>query len=57
MAPSGSGKSTLLNLLAGLMKPTTGGIIINHQITSTMSENELCFFRQKIWVSYFKHTI
>jgi len=30
MGASGSGKSTLLHVLAGVLKPTTGNILINH---------------------------
>lgn len=45
--PSGSGKSTLLNQLAGLEKPTRGGVKICGQIISRMDENELAAFRQK----------
>ncbi len=44
--PSGSGKSTLLNQLAGLEKPTRGGVKICGQIISRMNENELAAFRQ-----------
>lgn len=45
--PSGSGKSTLLNQLAGLEKPTKGGVKIAGTIISALSENELALFRQK----------
>lgn len=45
--PSGSGKSTLLNQLAGLEKPTRGGVKICGEIISKMDENELSAFRQK----------
>ena len=31
VGPSGSGKSTLLRIIAGLLKPTTGTIILNSQ--------------------------
>lgn len=42
---SGSGKSTLLNLLGGIDKPTTGKIIIDGNIISSMGENRLSRFR------------
>lgn len=42
---SGSGKSTLLNLLGGIDKPTSGKIIINEKVISSMDENLLSRFR------------
>ncbi|MBD2869830.1 ABC transporter ATP-binding protein [Paenibacillus arenilitoris] len=46
LGSSGSGKSTLLHLMAGLMKPTEGDILIaGHNIVS-MSENRLAEFRR-----------
>lgn len=44
---SGSGKSTLLNQLAGLEKPTRGGVIIGGRNISQFDENQLARFRQK----------
>ncbi len=44
---SGSGKSTLLNQLAGMKKPTRGGVIIGGVRISTLGEEELAAFRQK----------
>lgn len=46
LGSSGSGKSTLLNLMAGLMKPTSGHIRIDGQAIETMSENRLAEFRR-----------
>lgn len=43
---SGSGKSTLLNQLAGLEKPTKGGVRINGTIISQLNETQLAKFRQ-----------
>lgn len=43
---SGSGKSTLLNQLAGMEKPTRGGVRIGGQIISAMDEDTLAVFRQ-----------
>ena len=44
---SGSGKSTLLNQLAGMEKPTHGGVRIGGVPVSKLNERELAAFRQK----------
>ncbi|WP_240539378.1 ABC transporter ATP-binding protein [Bifidobacterium sp. SO1] len=44
---SGSGKSTLLNQLAGMEKPTRGGVRIGGVVVSRLDERELAAFRQK----------
>lgn len=46
LGSSGSGKSTLLHLMAGLMKPDTGQILIADQDIVRMSENRLAEFRR-----------
>lgn len=46
LGSSGSGKSTLLNLMAGLMKPTAGRILINGSAIEKMNENQLAEFRR-----------
>ena len=44
---SGSGKSTLLNQLAGMERPTRGGVRIGGIVVSRLDERELAEFRQK----------
>jgi len=44
---SGIGKTTLLHLLAGLLKPATGKILINEVTLSSLKNNKLDQFRGK----------
>jgi len=46
MGPSGSGKSTLLNLIAGLDRPSSGGIIVDGLELTRMGEADLARFRR-----------
>lgn len=45
VGPSGSGKTSLLAILAGLLRPSQGEIVINGQNLSHMSDAELTNFR------------
>lgn len=47
MGPSGSGKSTLMNIVGCLDTPTGGSYILNGQLVSDMTENELAEIRNK----------
>ncbi len=47
IGPSGSGKSTLLNILGTLDQPDRGHIFLNGQDVSTLSDDELSYFRSR----------
>jgi putative ABC transport system ATP-binding protein len=47
MGPSGSGKSTLMNIIGCLDTPTSGSYMLNNQLVSEMTENELAEVRNK----------
>ena len=47
VGPSGSGKTTMLAMLAGLLSPTEGSILIGGQELSKMKESERTRFRRE----------
>ncbi|MSR29619.1 MAG: ABC transporter ATP-binding protein [Phycisphaerales bacterium] len=47
MGPSGSGKTTLLNLLAGIDRPTAGGLVVDGQDITTLSRAALAHWRAR----------
>lgn len=47
MGPSGSGKSTLMNIVGCLDTPSGGSYMLNNQLVSEMTENELAVVRNK----------
>ncbi|MBI1768371.1 MAG: ABC transporter ATP-binding protein [Bacteroidetes bacterium] len=47
MGPSGSGKSKLMNIVGCLDSPTHGTYMLNNQMVSEMTENELATIRNK----------
>lgn len=42
---SGSGKSTLLNMIAGLLKPTKGQILLDNKDITSLSDEEVSIYR------------
>jgi putative ABC transport system ATP-binding protein len=48
LGPSGSGKTTLLNMFGALDRPTRGGLIIEGQPITTLSDNKLAEIRRRV---------
>ncbi len=47
MGPSGSGKTTLLNLIAGIDRPSSGGVEVAGSDLASLSDRELAAFRSR----------
>lgn len=48
LGPSGTGKTVLLKTIVGLIKPTSGKVVVFGQDTSTANEYELSKIRQRV---------
>ena len=48
LGDSGSGKTTLLHLLAGLLAPNRGQIVVNGEVISSYNNKQLAHYRRKI---------
>jgi putative ABC transport system ATP-binding protein len=47
LGPSGSGKTTLLSILAGILTPTAGSVVVCGRNPTTLSADELAEYRRK----------
>ncbi len=47
MGPSGSGKTTLLNMIAGIDRPTAGGLTVDGRDLTSMSRGQLARYRSE----------
>ncbi len=54
---SGAGKSTILKLIAGIIKPTSGKVMLNNQNLGALNDNQLGYLRQHIGIVFQDHKI
>lgn len=47
LGPSGSGKSTVLNLISGIVRPTSGEVIVGGEVVSSLSPDHAADFRRR----------
>jgi ABC-type lipoprotein export system ATPase subunit len=55
--PSGSGKTTLLLMIATLLEPTAGSVLIGGRDVSLLSEREASHFGWRNWGSFGRTSI
>lgn len=54
---SGAGKSTVLKLIAGILRPSSGNILIDGSLLNEFSEDAICAYRQQIGLVFQDHKI
>ena len=54
---SGAGKSTLLKLVAGIERPNSGSVLVNHQNVGVLKTNALPFLRRNLGIVFQDHKL
>ncbi len=54
---SGAGKSTALKLISGIIKPSSGKVMLNNQNLGDLNDNQLGYLRQHIGIVFQDHKI